>query len=258
MHDTPATTVICKSSKAKERQQNWNYRSAIGCLSYHQAMVRPDITMAVQQCARFCNEPKLEHEQAVKRIGRYLLKTKDQGLKFRPDKLKGLECYVDADWAGSWKHGEDTDPQSCHSRTGYIIMYAGCPILWKSKMQSIIALSTTESEYVALSSALRDVIGIIHVLEELQKFGFPIHNSTPKIQCRTFEDNLSCVTLANEHKTRPRTKHMAIRLHHFRSYVVKKQITVEHISTKNQLADLLTKPLPKPQFSKLRDMIMGW
>ena len=150
------------------------------------------------------------------------------------------------------------DPQSCYSRTGYIIKYAGCPILWKSKMQSIISLSTTEAEYVALSSALRDVIGIIHVLEELDKYGFPVHKSTPQIRCRTYEDNMSCVTLANEHKTRPRTKHFAIRLHHFRSYVVNKKITVEHISTKEQMADIFTKPLPKPQFSILRDELMGW
>ena len=166
--------------------------------------------MAVQQCARFCNDPKLEHEQAVKRIARYLLKTKDKGLIFRPDKSLGLECYVDADWAGTWKERSTMDPMSCHSRTGYVIKYAGCPMLWKSQMQPLIAFNTTESEYIALSTALRDVIGIIHVLEELEQIGFPVHKSTPKIQCRTFEDNMSCVTLANEHKTRPRTKHLAI------------------------------------------------
>ena len=69
---------------------------------------------------------------------------------------------------------------------------------------------------------------------------------------------MSCVKLANEHKSRPRTKHFAIRLHHFRSYVVNKQITVEHISTKDQLADIFTKPLPKTQFNILRDKLMGW
>ena len=129
LHDTSATTVLDNDPDAKPRQQTWNYRSAVGCLSYLQAMVRPDITMAVQQCARFCNNPKLEHEQAVKRIARYLLKTKDKGLVYKPDHNKGLECYVDADWAGTWKHRSAMDPQSCYSRTGYIIKYAGCPIL---------------------------------------------------------------------------------------------------------------------------------
>ena len=125
-------------------------------------------------------------------------------------------------------------------------------------MQSLIALSTTEAEYIALSTSLRDVIHLIHLLEELQKYNFPIHSSTPKIHCRTYEDNMSCVKMANLHKTRPRTKHLAIRLHHFRSHVVNKTISIEHISTKHQLGDLFTKPLPKPQFCKLRDIIMGW
>jgi hypothetical protein len=108
-------------------------------------MIRPDTTMATQQCARFCNEPKREHEEAVKRICRYLMKTKDKGLILKPDKSKGLECYVDAEWAGSWRDRSSNDPLLSHSRTGYVIMYAGCPIVWASKLQPLITLSTTEA-----------------------------------------------------------------------------------------------------------------
>ena len=164
VHDTPATIILTDTAAAKPRLQKWNYRSANGCLSYIQAMVRPDITFATQQCARFCNNPGRDHEEAIKRICRYLLKTKSQGLTLRPDKSKGLECFVDADWAGSWTQASSHDPLSTHSRTGFIITYAGCPILWKSKMQSLIALSTTEAEYIALSTALREVIAIINLL----------------------------------------------------------------------------------------------
>jgi hypothetical protein len=138
----------------KHREQSWNYRSAVGCLSYIQAMIQPDTTMPVQQCTRFCNEPKRDHEEAVKRICRYLLKTKDQGLILKLDKSSGLECFVDADWAGSWRDRSSNDPLSSHSRTGYVIKYAGCPIIWALKMQPLIALSTTEAEYITLSSAL--------------------------------------------------------------------------------------------------------
>ena len=95
-------------------------------------------------------------------------------------------------------------------------------------------------------------------LEELKNHRFPIHDSTPQIRCKTYEDNVSCVKLANEHKSRPRTKHFAMRLHHFRSCVVNKQITVEHVSTKDQLADTFTKPLPKTQFNILCNKPMGW
>ena len=60
-------------------------------------MIRPDITMAMQQCARICKNPQKEHEEASKHIGRYLVKTRDKGLIMRPDKSRGLECYLDAD-----------------------------------------------------------------------------------------------------------------------------------------------------------------
>ena len=100
LHDTPATDVLHDAKDAETRQQQWHYRLAVGCLSYIQAIVRPDINFAVQQCARFCNNPKKNHEEAVKRICRYLLKTKTQGLVLKPDKSKGLECHVDADFAG--------------------------------------------------------------------------------------------------------------------------------------------------------------
>jgi hypothetical protein len=228
----------------------------------HPIKIRPDVTMSVQQCARFCNNPKRKHEEAVKRVCRYLMKTKDKGLNLKPDKSQGLECYVDADWAGSWQRRSCHDPLSAHSRTGYGIMYDGCPIIWASKMQPLIALSTTEAEYIALSTALREVIAVMHLCthlkEELKKKGFDIHHPTPKITCRTFEDNQSCIEIAMNHKTRPRTKHLLVKLHHFRSHVVSKAITIEHVSTKEQLADTFTKSLARVQFSKLRDRLMGW
>ena len=125
-------------------------------------------------------------------------------------------------------------------------------------MQQLIALSTTEAEYIALSTALREVISIMNLLKELSSHGFSIHKGTPKIQCKTFEDNKSCIAIATNHRTRARTKHLSVRLHHFRSYVVSKQISIEHINTKDQLTDIFTKPLPTPQFISLRDKLMGW
>ena len=214
--------------------------------------------MAVQQTARYCNNPKRSHEEAVKRICRYLLKMKDKGLLLKPDKGRGLECYVDADWAGSWTPKSATDPSCAHSRTGYIILYAGCPIIWASKKQMLIALSTTEAEYIALSSALREVIAVRNLLQELKDRKFPVHEGTPVVTCKVFEDNRSCIEIATNHKTRPWTKHLSVRLHHFRSHIINKTITVEHVNTKAQLADIFTKPLPKHQFERLRNKIMNW
>ena len=219
---------------------------------------RPDCAIAVQQCARFCNNPTRDHEEAVKRICRYLLRTRHRGIVLRPDRNRGLECMVDADWAGSWRDRSSNDPLSAHSRTGYIIMYAGCPIAWKSSLQPLIALSTTEAEYIALSTALREVIAVMHLVEELRDRQFNLNLTTPKVTCRTFEDNKSCIEIATNHKTRARTKHLSVRLHHFRSHVVNKTITIEHISTTNQLGDAFTKPLALQQFRYLRDIFMGW
>ena len=137
-------------------------------------------------------------------------------------------------------------------------MYAGCPIVWASKMQTLIALSTTEAEYIALSTALREVIGIMNLIDELKERGFDLNAGVPKVVCRTFEDNRSCIEIATNHKTRPRTKHLSVRLHHFRSKVVDGSIKIEHISTKNQFADIFTKPLPRDQFIKLRNLLMSW
>ena len=84
---------------------------------------------------------------------------------YRPDITRGLECYVDADFAGGWKDGNHDSPESVFPRTGFVIMYAECPITWGSKLQTEIALSTTESEYIALSSAMREVIPFLGLMK---------------------------------------------------------------------------------------------
>eukprot|EP00957_Ditylum_brightwellii_P017230 1298674-Ditylum_brightwellii.AAC.1 len=74
----------------------------------------------------------------------------------RPDMTRGLEVYVDALFADDWEQSWSNDPKSVISRTGYVIKYANCPIVWMSNLQSEIAMSTTESEYIALSQAMRE------------------------------------------------------------------------------------------------------
>ena len=136
-------------------------------------------------------------------------------------------------------HQSCNDPLSAHSRTGLVII-------------------TTEAKYIALSTALREVIDMMSLIDELCGRGFHLNTSTPRVVCRTFEDNRSCIEIATNHKTRPRTKHLSVRLHHFRSHIVRGSITIEHISTKEQIADIFTKPLPRVQFAKLRDKLMSW
>ena len=77
---------------------------------------------------------------------------------YKPDIKQGIECYADADFAGGWKDGNHDSPESVLSSTGFVIMYAGCPITWRIKLQTEISLSTTEIKYIALSSAMQEVI----------------------------------------------------------------------------------------------------
>src|SRR6056300_281504 len=143
------------------------------------------------------------------------------------------------------------------SRTGFVIMYANCPIYWCSKLQSEIALSTAEAEYIALSQALREVIPLMTLMEEIHPV-FPVHINQPKFVCKVHEDNQSCIKMAKSDKFTPRTKHIALKYHHFRSFVKQDRITIDYCRTEDQKADLLTKPLSDELFFRLRYMLSGW
>ena len=109
--------------------------------------------------------------------------------------------YFDANFAGAWHKGAPEDDQSAaRSRYGYIIMYAGMPLCWVSKLQTEIALSSIESEYIGISEATRQVIPIIELLQELKEAGFNIGNTTPTIRCKVFEDNSGEMEMATVHK----------------------------------------------------------
>ena len=136
-------------------------------------------------------------------------------------------------------------------------MYANCPIYWRSSLQTEIALSTAEAEYIALSSALREVLPLMTMMEEIQTV-FPILISTPDFVCKVHEDNQSCINMATGTKFSPRTKHIALKYHHFRSHVKSGRVVIQYRPTDEQLADLLTKPLPEEAFYTLRYMLCGW
>ena len=225
-------------------------------MSFHSH--RPDLTYAVHQCARFSHDPKREHGEAVKRIGRYLKGTADKGLIMQPDHEQLLDLHVDASFAGDWdKEIAATDPVTAQSRHGYILRYCGIPILWASQLQSIIALSTTEAEYVGMSKALQDTLPVIWMLEEMKELGFAIHTTSAKVHCRVFQDNSGALEIANIPKYRPRTKHINQRFHFFRSYVGK-HLSVHPIDTEDQVADVFTKPLADALFKRHRFALQGW
>ena len=120
-------------------------------------------------------------------------------------------------------------------------------------------MSATEVEHTALSTSLRDVICLPHLVEELKERGIAIPTpAAPKATCRVFKDNVGALELANNPKLRPRAKHLSVQLHHFRQHVDSGQIAVEKVATQHQLADIFTKPLPRDAFQYLRGRIIGW
>ncbi len=226
-------------------------------LNYLSTSTRPDIAFAVHQCARFSSHPKCCHKIAVRRIVRYLKGTQNKGYILRPTASCTLDCYVSADFAGIWSSDLAEDPISVKSRTGYVITFANCPVLWSSKLQTEIALSTTEAEYIAMSQSARDLLPMRDLLHEFAAATKLIVQDTIT-HSTIFEDNSGCVDLANAPKLRPRTKHIGLKYHHFRSHVASGAIKIQWIDTSHQLADIFTKPLPLSTFESLRYMLLGW
>jgi hypothetical protein len=128
--------------EGKPHKKDWTYCTAIGMLTYLQGNTCPEISMATHQLAQFCQDPRLSHEQATTCLGRYLAHTKDRGIVYEPDKSMGIECYIDADFAGGWNITTSADSDNLMSHTGFVITYANCPFYWASRLQTEIALST--------------------------------------------------------------------------------------------------------------------
>jgi len=214
---TPAVEVLSKDVEGEARRYQWNYRQAVGILEYLKITTRPDITFAVSQVARFSNNPKRSHGKALIRIARYLKGTNDKGLVINPTTDSFFECYCDAHFCGLWQVTDPEDPKSVHSRTGFVIVYAGVPIIWCSKLQTQIAFSTVEAEYLALSHSAREIIPTQELLQEIaQSFNFHIPRQS-QIHCDIYEDNNGALELATTPKIRPRTKHFGVCYHHFRN-----------------------------------------
>ena len=251
--------VLQPDSDGRPFDGSFHYRSVIGKLNFLEKSTRPDIAYAVHQCARFMENPKASHGQAVKHIGRYLLGTRDKGLIFNADQNCLFDCFADADYCGNWNKSiamENVD--TARSRTGYLLSFCNCPLIWASRLQTEIALSTTKAEFVALSAALREAIPLIDLIQEAQQRGVLIPKHKPKFFCRVFEDNSGTYELATTPKMRPRTRHINVKYHHFRQYVENKIIQIYRIDTKNQLADFLTKQCLLDLFRKFRKQVLGW
>ncbi|KAL7567065.1 hypothetical protein ACA910_002789 [Epithemia clementina (nom. ined.)] len=190
-------------------------------------------------------------------IVRYLSGTVNNGITFIPTENLKLDMYVDADFAGLHGREAQDNPISAHSRTGYIIFFCGCPLMWKSQLQTETALSTFGAEYVALSSGLRTLIPLQSVLQDIVNM-LEHHFPMSTVHSEVFEDNSSAYLLANNQRLSNCSLHLNVKYHHFWEQVCNKTIQISQISTTEQHADFLTKGLPPQVFETIRWYNQGW
>ena len=234
-------------------------------LLYLSGHTRPDLAYSVSQVARFMFNPKHSHEIAIKRIGRYLIGTKDKGMIIKPTATIGIDAYPDADFAGLYGYEDNNDPVCVCSRTGYVITVAGCPIFWSSKLQTETATSTMEAEIIALGSCCRELLPIIALVDEI---GVAVGIKKPSdndsdsstMHITIHEDNSGALILATTPPPQftPRSKHYAIKTIWFREKIIEKKIKVVPIETRLQLGDIFTKMPPQVTFEFLRNLLQGW
>lgn len=221
-------------SNEKDVPATQPYRQLIGCLNYIACVSRPDITFSVSLLSRFNTAPCKKHWVAAKNVLGYLKDTLDCSMRYKRGGKVQLQTYSDADWG--------SDCVNRKSISGIIMYLGGGPVLYKSKQQSLVALSSTEVEYIAASSAARETIWARQLLEEITD-----QVETPTI----YIDNQSAIKLVNNSEFHARTKHLDIRLHHLRDSSKKNLFQVEYIPTQLQRADVLTKSLGPKKHSEM-------
>ncbi|KFD61464.1 hypothetical protein M514_26360 [Trichuris suis] len=170
---------------------------------------------------------------------RYMVATIDKKLQLSGDDEAILNCFVDADWAG-----DKTDRKST---TGYVVRLGKCAVAWTSQKQSVVALSSTEAEYIAASQACREILWLRRLLDDV---GIPQRDAAI-----IYEDNQGCIRLAETDRCSARTKHIDVRCHLLRNLRDQGIINLEYCPSEEMIADILTKPLGKPRFLMLTEQL---
>ncbi|XP_024011196.1 uncharacterized protein LOC112086478 [Eutrema salsugineum] len=212
------------------------YRALVGRLLYL-TITRPDITFAVHQLSQFLSAPTDIHLQAAHKVLRYIKNNPGQGLMYSANTELCLNAFADADWA--------TCKDTRRSVTGFCVYLGTSLISWKSKKQSVVSRSSTEAEYRSLALATCELIWLQQLLRDL--------HVTVTCPAKLFCDNKSAIHIASNPVFHERTKHIEIDCHTVRDQLKFGNLKTIHVSTGNQLTDILTKPLHPGPFRSLLD-----
>lgn len=215
------------------------YRRLVGGLIWLAISSRPDIQYAVQQLSQYFDSYSITHWNAAIRVVRYLKGTRDIRLCLGGSFPIFLAGFTDSDWANCL----DTR----RSVGGYAWSLGSGIISWASQKQKTVAASSCEAEYMAAFEAVQECVWLRTLL---QAIGYPANNATT-IMC----DNNAAINLSEDPMLHSRVKHVDIKYHFLRERVASGELTVRCINTKDNIADLFTKPLPLPRFSRLRRIL---
>ena len=229
-----------KTQEEEEDMSRVPYASAVGSLMYAMVCTRPDIAHAVGVLSRFMSNPGKEHWTTVKRVFRYLRGTSDYGLCYqgRPglERMLDIHGFVDADWAG------DLDQR--RSTSGYVFSLFGGAVSWMSKRQSVVALSTTEAEYIAATHASKEAVWLQRLCSSMG-----LVQQAIRIDC----DSQSAIFLAKNPAYHSKTKHIDVQYHFVRDMVEAKRVLLVKVDTLKNVADALTKSVSTQKFSWCRE-----
>ena len=229
------------------RERAMRYRSLVPSLLYVATTTRPEIAYSVGMLCRALDNPSEKHLKSAETLLAYLAGTKDMGVVYnrmhefhfsaRYSPLKnGLVSLSDSDWSTG------------KSISGFVLFLCAGAIVWGSKRQPVTSISSTEAEYYAASTCGAEVLYVRYLLHDL---GVPEVKPTP-----LFVDNSACVSLGKNFGTCKRAKHIDRRINFLNDYCEMGDIELVYINTKDNIADLLTKPLDKVRFTGHRSHLV--
>lgn len=229
-----STTCHLSASEGVQFSDPSLYRKVVGSLQYL-SFTRPDLSFSVHKVSKFMQNPLDLHWQAVKRILRYLKHSISTGLFIAKSTSTAIQAFSDSDWAG--------DRDDRRSVGAYCVFMGSNLISWRCKQQATVARSNTEAEYKALADSASEIQWIQSLLSEINSRS----TTSPVLWC----DNIGATYLTVNPMFHARTKHIEIDFHYVRDQVQRKQLSVQFISSKDQLADSLTKPVAPRVFSSI-------
>ncbi|KAG7598335.1 Reverse transcriptase RNA-dependent DNA polymerase [Arabidopsis suecica] len=225
-------------AKDEEFMKSVPYSNAVGSIMYAMIGTRPDLAYPVGVISRYMSQPAKDHWLAVKWVMRYIKGTLDTKLCYKRNADFKIVGYCDAD------HGADRDKR--RSITGLVFTIGGNTISWKSGLQRVVALSSTESEYMSLTEAVKEAVWLKGLLKE---FGY----EQKKVEI--FCDSQRAIALAKNNVHHERTKHIDVKYHYIREVIANGDVEVLKISTEKNPADIFTKVVPVSKFKTALDLL---